>query len=136
LRRYRPQSKTAAASPGINGAMAEEASPMPRIVAAIGIVLLLTSPSLAQSYCQQVRQAVATYGYVAAKRHAMTAATAKRVFWRTQRARESQDVCQIVAIAGRAEKHTHAQRPQIVEANLVVAGLDELPHALARLSVT
>jgi hypothetical protein len=76
---------------------------MPRIVAAIGIVLLLTSPSLAQSYCQQVRQAVARYGYVAAKRHAMTAATAKRVFWRTQRARESQDVCQIVAIAGRAE---------------------------------
>jgi len=30
----------------------------------------------------------------------------------------------------------HAQRPQIVEANLVVAGLGELPHALARLSVT
>ena len=44
---------------------------MARISAAISIVLLLTSPSLAQSYCAQVREAVAKYGYVAAKRHAM-----------------------------------------------------------------
>jgi hypothetical protein len=44
---------------------------MIRILTTIGIVLLLTSPSLAQSYCVQVRQAVATYGYVAAKQHAM-----------------------------------------------------------------
>ena len=44
---------------------------MTRILTTIGIVLLLTSPSLAQSYCAQVRQAVATYGYAAAKRHAM-----------------------------------------------------------------
>jgi hypothetical protein len=45
---------------------------MTRILAAIGVVLLLTSSSFAQSYCDQVRQAVATYGYTAAKRHAMT----------------------------------------------------------------
>jgi hypothetical protein len=40
---------------------------MTRILTTIGIVLLLTGPSLAQSYCAQVRQAVATYGYAAAK---------------------------------------------------------------------
>jgi len=52
---------------------------MPKILVAIGIVLLLTSPSLAQSYCEQVRQAVATYGYVAAKRHAMAHYTREEV---------------------------------------------------------
>ena len=30
----------------------------------------------------------------------------------------------------------HAKRPELVQANLVVAGLAELPHALARFSVT
>lgn len=38
---------------------------------AFAVVLLLTNSSSAQSYCDQVRQAVATYGYAAAKRHAM-----------------------------------------------------------------
>jgi hypothetical protein len=45
---------------------------MTRIVLiALGAVLLLTKPSAAQSYCAQVIQAVQTYGYQAAKRHAM-----------------------------------------------------------------
>jgi hypothetical protein len=44
---------------------------MTRILVAIGVALLLTNSSLAQSYCDQVRQAVATYGYTAAKRHAI-----------------------------------------------------------------
>ena len=33
---------------------------------AMGVVLLLPSPSFAQSHCAQIRQAVATYGYAAA----------------------------------------------------------------------
>ena len=41
------------------------------ILFAVGIALMLTNSSLAQSYCDQVRQAVATYGYNAAKRHAL-----------------------------------------------------------------
>jgi hypothetical protein len=49
---------------------------MTRFLVAIGAVLQLTSFSLAQSApsaaeCEQIRQAVATYGYVAAKRHAL-----------------------------------------------------------------
>ena len=58
---------------------AKESGSMTRILTTIGIVLLLTSPSLAQSYCAQVRQAVATYGYAAAKRHAMAHYTAREV---------------------------------------------------------
>ena len=45
---------------------------MIRILAAIGMTLLVATPALAQSYCAQVRQAVATYGYAAARRHALT----------------------------------------------------------------
>jgi hypothetical protein len=52
---------------------------MIRILVALGVVLLLTNSSLAQSYCEQVRQAVATYGYVAAKRHAMAHYSRKKV---------------------------------------------------------
>jgi hypothetical protein len=52
---------------------------MPRILAAIAVVLLLTSSSFAQSYCEQVRQAVATYGYTAAKRHAIAHYTKEEV---------------------------------------------------------
>jgi len=44
---------------------------MIRIPIVVGVALLLTNSALAQSYCDQVRQAVATYGYAAAKRHAM-----------------------------------------------------------------
>ncbi len=49
---------------------------MTRFLAAIGAVFLLTNFSLAQSApsaaeCEQIRHAVATYGYVAAKRHAL-----------------------------------------------------------------
>jgi hypothetical protein len=44
---------------------------MTRIVVAVGVALLLTGSASAQSYCDQVKQAVATYGYKAAKRHAM-----------------------------------------------------------------
>jgi hypothetical protein len=52
---------------------------MTRIITAIGVVLLLTSSSYAQSYCDQVRQAVATYGYTAAKRHALSHYTREEV---------------------------------------------------------
>src|SRR6266513_1386244 len=52
-------------------AFRKEAIQMIRLLVGLGVVLLLTNSSLAQSYCQQVRQAVATYGYAAAKRHAM-----------------------------------------------------------------
>ena len=44
---------------------------MIRILAAIGMTLLVATPALAQSYCAQVRQGVATYGYSAAKRYAL-----------------------------------------------------------------
>ena len=44
---------------------------MTRILVAVGVALLLTNSALAQAYCDQVRQAVATYGYAAAKRHAL-----------------------------------------------------------------
>ena len=49
---------------------------MIRFLVAIGAVFQLTNFSLAQSApnaaeCDQIRQAVATYGYVAAKRHAL-----------------------------------------------------------------
>ena len=44
---------------------------MIRILAAIGMTLLVATPALAESYCAQVREAVATYGYAAARRHAL-----------------------------------------------------------------
>jgi hypothetical protein len=44
---------------------------MIRILVAGVAALLMTNASIAQSYCDQVRQAVATYGYAAAKQHAM-----------------------------------------------------------------
>jgi hypothetical protein len=45
---------------------------MTRILVAVGVVLLLTTPSLAQFYCDQVMRAIAVYGYEAARQHAMT----------------------------------------------------------------
>jgi len=47
---------------------------MTRIFVAIGVVLLATNYSWAQSEanCDQIRQAVAQYGYPAAHAHAMT----------------------------------------------------------------
>ncbi|HLJ71500.1 MAG TPA: hypothetical protein VKU03_09295 [Roseiarcus sp.] len=44
---------------------------MIRIVVAIGLVLLTTDLSFAQSYCEQVRQGIAQYGYAAARRYAV-----------------------------------------------------------------
>jgi hypothetical protein len=45
---------------------------MIRILAAIGMTLLAATPALAaQSYCAQVRQAVATYGYASARKYAL-----------------------------------------------------------------
>ena len=52
---------------------------MMRILFAVAVALLLTNSSMAQSYCDQVKQAVATYGYAAAKRHALATYTAKEV---------------------------------------------------------
>jgi alanine racemase len=44
---------------------------MIRIVASAALVLLSTVPSFAQSYCDQVRQGIAQYGYAAARRYAV-----------------------------------------------------------------
>jgi hypothetical protein len=44
---------------------------MIRILLATAFALLLTNASMAQSYCDQVKQAIATYGYAAAKAHAL-----------------------------------------------------------------
>ncbi len=49
---------------------------MPKFLSVAGLVLLMTDYSLAQSgpdpaQCEQIRQAVAQYGYSAARRHAM-----------------------------------------------------------------
>jgi hypothetical protein len=43
------------------------------ILVAVGVALLLTNSALAQSgaNCDQIRQAVAQYGYAAARAHAM-----------------------------------------------------------------
>jgi hypothetical protein len=44
---------------------------MIRMLAAVAVALLMTESGLAQSYCDQVRQAVAIYGLDAARQHAM-----------------------------------------------------------------
>jgi len=46
---------------------------MTRIIVAVGVALLTTSSAWAQSAanCEQIRQAVAQYGYAAARAHAM-----------------------------------------------------------------
>ena len=52
---------------------------MVRFVVTIGAAFLLTNPAFPKSVqsvptaadCEQIRQAVATYGYAAAKRHAL-----------------------------------------------------------------
>ncbi len=44
---------------------------MIRILCAVAFALLMTNASMAQEYCDQVKQAVATYGYAAAKAHAL-----------------------------------------------------------------
>src|SRR5262249_46373199 len=51
----------------------ERSNPMIRIVAVLGFFLVTTNSSSAQTdaQCAQIRQAVATYGYTAARRHAL-----------------------------------------------------------------
>ena len=44
---------------------------MIRFFAGGALVLLTTYPSFAQSYCDQVRQGIAQYGYAAARRYAV-----------------------------------------------------------------
>lgn len=44
---------------------------MSRMILAAGLMLLLTNLAPAQSYCIQVREAVATYGLKAARKHAL-----------------------------------------------------------------
>jgi hypothetical protein len=45
---------------------------MTRILVAAGVTLLLTDYAWSQSNCEQIRQAIATYGYAAARQHALT----------------------------------------------------------------
>jgi hypothetical protein len=44
---------------------------MMKFALSLGIGLLLTQAAMAQSYCEQVRQGVAQYGYSSAKRYAI-----------------------------------------------------------------
>jgi hypothetical protein len=44
---------------------------MVRLLLAAGMAVLATEAAQAQAYCAQVRMAVATYGYEAARRHAL-----------------------------------------------------------------
>jgi hypothetical protein len=44
---------------------------MIRLVIAVGVVVLLGDSALADDRCEQVKQAVATYGYAAARKHAL-----------------------------------------------------------------
>jgi hypothetical protein len=44
---------------------------MIRILFGVAFAMLMTNASMAQSYCDQVKQAIATYGYAAAKAHAL-----------------------------------------------------------------
>ncbi len=44
---------------------------MIRFVIAVGVVVLLGDSALADDRCEQVKQAVATYGYAAARKHAL-----------------------------------------------------------------
>ena len=45
---------------------------MIKILAALGLTLLATSPSLAESRCNQVRHAAATYGYTMVRQYTLT----------------------------------------------------------------
>ncbi len=44
---------------------------MTRTLVAVAVALFMTESASAQSYCDQVRQAVAVYGFAAARQHAM-----------------------------------------------------------------
>jgi hypothetical protein len=44
---------------------------MIRFVMAIGVAVLLGGSASAEGQCDQVKQAVATYGYAAARKHAL-----------------------------------------------------------------
>ena len=44
---------------------------MNRFVIAIGVAVLLSGSASAEGNCDQVKQAVATYGYAAARKHAL-----------------------------------------------------------------
>jgi hypothetical protein len=44
---------------------------MIRFVIAVGIAALLGGSASAEDYCDQVKQAVATYGYASARKHAL-----------------------------------------------------------------
>jgi hypothetical protein len=57
----------------------EEEEAMIKILAGIGLLLMGTGPSLAQDYCEQVRQGVAQYGYAAARQYAVEHYSAKEV---------------------------------------------------------
>lgn len=52
---------------------------MVRILAAVSLVLMTTDLAGAQSYCEQVRQGIAQYGYAAARRYAVEHYTAREV---------------------------------------------------------
>ena len=44
---------------------------MNRFVIAIGVAVLLSGSASAEGQCDQIKQAVATYGYAAARKHAL-----------------------------------------------------------------
>lgn len=78
--RYKSKSPTSLRSPvvlyrAVRGLtrLGKEAIDMKRILVAVGLALLTTSSSWGQSAanCEQIRQAVAQYGYAAARAHAI-----------------------------------------------------------------
>jgi hypothetical protein len=77
---------------------------MTRILVAVGIALLTTSYSWAQSEanCEQIRQAVAQYGYAAARAHAMQHYGPEAV--------RAGDKC--LEHGARVEHHHHAKKHQ------------------------
>ena len=52
---------------------------MIKIIAAFGFSAMAVTPSLAQDYCEQVRQGIAQYGYRAALQYAAEHYTAEEV---------------------------------------------------------
>ncbi len=52
---------------------------MIKILAGVGLVLIATGPSFAQDYCEQVRQGIEQYGFVAARQYAVEHYTKEEV---------------------------------------------------------
>jgi hypothetical protein len=59
--------------------MVDKRIAMIKIIPALAVLLMGVTPSLAQDYCEQVRQGIAQYGYNAALQYAAEHYTAEEV---------------------------------------------------------